>query len=419
MTDSPHAQFGFAIPDPQRSRSRLGQIVFTLFSLLFVSGGIASGYVFVTRVSAAIEGAIARAERQVPTASPPPVVSRPSTTAVGVSRPPKPTAAPAVGVPTATSTPEPELVGQERINILLLGVDQRPDETGQPTRTDTMLVITLDPANGSAGMLSIPRDLWVPIPLDDRRPIQDKITTAHFYGDFYQFPGGGPALAKKTVQYNLGVRIHYYARVDFPAFRRIVDTLGGIHVDVPVTLVDNEYPTDDYGFQRVYIPAGCQQLNGDLALKYARSRHMDSDFGRMKRQQAVLLAIRKRALRLDVIPKVPQLALEFAGAIKTDIPLPEVVNLARIGKEIDPSAIVARSIEGPAVQGFYTSGGADALLPIRPEIQKIVLQVFSNGPTNGQAASAASAAPTGGTVAAVAPAATPTPPTPTPARNCG
>ena len=97
------------------------------------------------------------------------------------------------GIPT--SSPALEWSGKERVNVLLLGVDTRPDERGQPTRTDTIMIASVDPVNKTGSLLSIPRDLWVPIPLDPRRPLEDKITTAHFYGDYFQYEGGGPALA--------------------------------------------------------------------------------------------------------------------------------------------------------------------------------------------------------------------------------
>jgi LCP family protein required for cell wall assembly len=265
---------------------------------------------------------------------------------------------------------------QERVNILLLGTDRRPDEKG-PTRTDTMLVVTLDPASKSAGMLSLPRDLWVRIPLAGGRWIEGKINTAHFYGDLYKYPGGGPALAKKTVENLLGIKINYVAKIDFSGFAQIVDTLGGINVDVERPLKDDAYPTSDYGVKRIFIPAGLQHFDGETALQYVRSRHQDSDFGRMHRQQQVLLAMREKALQLNIVPKLPKLISEFRDSLYTDLSPGEMVALAKLGKEVEAQNIVSRSIDECCVTTFYTTQGEEALLPNRAALQKAVQEVFS------------------------------------------
>jgi len=148
------------------------------------------------------------------------------------------------------------------------------------------------PLQGSVGMLSIPRDLWVTIPGYG----ENRINTAHYLGDKNGYPGGGPALAMKTVQYNLGVPVHFYVRVDFDGFRRIVDTLGGIDIEIPQTINDPKYPDENYGYDPFYIEAGLQHLDGDTALKYARTRATaGADFARARRQQQVLFAIREKA----------------------------------------------------------------------------------------------------------------------------
>ena len=115
-------------------------------------------------------------------------------------------------------------VAQERVNILLLGIDRRVGEKG-PARTDTMMVVTLDPLSKSAALLSIPRDLWVPIPGHEA----GRINTAHFLGEVDDGPAGGPALAKTTVQYTLGVPIHYYVRINLEGSKDLIDAIVGHH----------------------------------------------------------------------------------------------------------------------------------------------------------------------------------------------
>ena len=349
----------------ERGSTFLKRLLFSIFSLAFVIGGLLSGYIFVVRLKAFLDAPSVLATMADPKAGLAHIIDMVRSSTPGAST-----------APSTNDDSAPDWRNKERINILLLGVDQRPDEVGSPSRTDTMIIVTIDPYSKSAGMLSLPRDLWVPIPLDDRNPIEDRINTAHFLGEWRKYPGGGPALAKKTVQYNFGVKIHYYAKVDFTGFRRLVDALGGIDIDVPVALYDNEYPTDDYGVTTIYIPKGRQHLNGEQALQYARSRHQDSDFGRMKRQQQVLLALRDRALQLDVIPRLPQLAMEYRDVVKTDISLQEMLALAAIAREIKSDKIIARSIEGSAVNPIRTAMGADILVPVRKEIEKIVSEVF-------------------------------------------
>ena len=185
---------------------------------------------------------------------------------------------------SGTSSDGPDWSLGERVNILLMGVDRRPEEKmDDPVRTDTMMVVSIDPNTHTASMLGIPRDLWVPIPLPNNGVLHDRINTANVYGVMRNLPGGGAQLAKDTVSYNLGVKIHYFLMIDFQGFRNIIDALGGIDVYLDKPLVDYEYPTDNYGYMTVSIPAGNQHLDGERALQYARSRHSDSDFGRIGR----------------------------------------------------------------------------------------------------------------------------------------
>src|SRR5574341_355964 len=118
--------------------------------------------------------------------------------------------------------------GTDRVTVLVMGIDRRQSDTDTAYRTDTMMLLSVDPVAKTAVMLSIPRDLWVEIPGYDT----NTINTANFTGDAYQYPGGGPALAVKTVEHNLGVTVNYYVRLDFTAFETFVDALGGIDIDV-------------------------------------------------------------------------------------------------------------------------------------------------------------------------------------------
>ena len=278
----------------------------------------------------------------------------------------------------------PNIAAGDRVNVLLLGVDKREGQVG-PFRTDTMILATLDPSTKTGGMLSIPHDLYVPIPMPGIG--QDRINTANFFGDLYKYPGGGPALAKKTVEYNLGVAIHFYVLIDFNGFKKIVDTLGGIDVDVPVPIHDTNYPAaDDIHVQTIDIPAGHLHMNGETALEYARSRYSTNDFDRSRRQMQILKAMRDKALKIDAISKLPLLIAQFKDSVETDLPPQEMIELAPIAAQVRPDNIKSLSIDQSMTYEIKLNNGADVLWPQRSKIAVVVNQMFPLAPGFSQAA---------------------------------
>lgn len=276
------------------------------------------------------------------------------------------------GATGVTGVPLPDYEQKERVNILLLGIDKRPDES--IARTDTMILVTVDPNTKTAGMLSIPRDLWVSVP----GYYEDRINKAFFLGEQDKYPGGGPALAMKTIQYNLGVPIHFYVQVDFHGFEQIVDTLGGIDVYVSETIDDPTYPDNNYGYDPFYIEAGQHTLNGYNALRYARTRHTPgSDFSRARRQQQVLMAIRDKALQLGMVPKIPELWNTMAGTVETDLQLVDIVELAQLADEIDTGNIKSAVIDHTMTLDYIADTGAQVLLPLRDKIKVVIDEMFA------------------------------------------
>ncbi|MHB1160262.1 MAG: LCP family protein [Chloroflexota bacterium] len=275
-----------------------------------------------------------------------------------------------------------ETPDRRRVNILLLGLDQRDDERGVPTRSDSIIVVSIDPVGRRAAMISFPRDMWVQIP----GYADNRINVPNFLGDAYKYPGGGPALAKKTVEANFGLRIDYYARINFRGFEKIVDTLGGVDVDVERAIRDDEYPTEDYETMSIYIPAGRQHMNGKVALQYARSRHSENDFGRAKRQQRLLVAIKDRALQLNVIPKLPSLMGTMKDMVETDIPAAEILRLAKMSTEIGADSIGSLVIDASLAHPFVGEGGADLLMPNKPEIRKSIAALLADPVVQSEAA---------------------------------
>lgn len=240
------------------------------------------------------------------------------------------------------------------MNILLLGMDTRPDRPEDGVRSDSLILLRLDPLGGWANLLSIPRDSVAEIPGYG----SDKINAAFAYGynDAAQIYGagtdriaGGAALAAQTTEQflglrDLGVRIDYMATVDFDGFAKMIDALGGIDVDVPRTIVDNQYPTPDYGVMRIEIPAGRQHFDGARALQYVRTRYADSDFGRAERQQQVLRAmadsLRQRPLPFKIIAAY-RLLRAAGAAIRTTLPVGrlDALLLGLSMLRFDPAAI--------------------------------------------------------------------------------
>jgi LCP family protein required for cell wall assembly len=258
-----------------------------------------------------------------------------------------------------------------------MGIDQRGNRQGY-WRTDTMIAVTIDPEAQTLGMISIPRDLWVPIWAYD---IENRINTAHYYGDVKEYPGGGPALARDTVAYNLGIPIHYYVRINFSAFERLIDEIGGIDVYVEKTINDRAYPDEGTGYDPFYLPAGQHHLDGKTALKYARTRHGSNDFERARRQQQVILAARDQVVNLEQLPRLIAHGLQILDAlgdsIETDLTFEQSVRLAQIMNSIPAEGFRGAVIDQKYTVPYKTNTGAQVLIPLRDKISELYESFFT------------------------------------------
>ena len=290
----------------------------------------------------------------------------------------------AIGSPTPSPTSGLVIKpwdGKQRFTVLLMGIDKRPGESLASANTDTLIVMSLDPASHTAGMLSVPRDLFISIPpntiVGTGYGLQ-RINTALAIGELVK-PGSGPELEMQTVQYNLGMRINAYVVVDFQAVVAIVNAVGGIDVDVPYTINDPAYPNMNYGYDPLYIPAGHVHMNGDLALKYARSRHQTDDLDRAKRQQQIIQAIRSKVLSLNMVPQLlvqaPALWSELSADVHSDLSLDQWLQLALYAKDIPLGNIKQAVIDWNYVQSQVYKG-MDILIPDRAKIGPLLKQVF-------------------------------------------
>lgn len=376
QTNIKHKQV-YNVPGP------FAQLSAIFLTILFLVGGATIGYLFYGAVKEAVA-----------------TVEVPSLPYIDLTLPTAGETGPTIGiipkrggeipVTGITGVPLPDYEQKERVNILLLGIDKRPDE--QYARTDTMILVTIDTQNKTAGMVSIPRDLWVEIP----GYYESRINTAHYLGDKNKYPGGGPALAMQTLQYQFGIPVHFYVKVDFDGFRKIVNTLGGIDVTVPQAINDPTYPDQNYGYDPFYIDAGNQHLDGVTALKYARTRHVDSDFGRAARQQQVLMAIKNKALQLGILPKVPELWTTMAGTVQTDLQLIDILELADLAPEITADKVKTVVLGKDYTVNHITEQGAMVLIPIREKIQAVFDDMFTEiepqGPSQAEIIAAQAAA---------------------------
>lgn len=252
------------------------------------------------------------------------------------------------------------LLTPPRESVLVLGSDARPDEirSGQVGRTDTLLLLVADRATPRVAMVSVPRDLWVSVPGHG----EERINAA--------FELGGAQTAKQTVSNVLSQRVDRYVLIGLQGVRNIVDAAGGVDVTVAQAIHDDAYPTDDYGVVTVDIPAGRQHMDGETALRYARTRHQDSDFGRIARQQQVLGAVRGALLNPINWPRIPAVIAAAQQSIRTDVnPLDAIAIAAAVLR--DPGEPDRLVIDTSLVNPFTGDGGA-FLLEAKPELRSAV-----------------------------------------------
>lgn len=278
-----------------------------------------------------------------------------------------------------------------RTNILLLGMGGKNHPGGM--LSDTMIVTSINYKDNEMGTLSIPRDLWVPIPGFNHA----KINEAHADGEKNKATAGsGGQLSSKTVENVLGIPIHYYLSMDFEGFKKLIETVGGVDVYVEKDLNDPYYPADNMiDYSPFKISAGQHHLDGNLALKYVRSRETTSDFDRSRRQQQVMAAVKEKILTLNILAnpkKVTDIINILGDHVRTNMSVDEIYALWNTSKTIDMSNIKSKvldtSANGPLVSGqdsrgyyIYPRKGIDKF----QELQLIAKNLFSQDPAGSTA----------------------------------
>lgn len=304
------------------------------------------------------------------------VVNAQGTPVAVTTLPTAPVVAPEAALPPAWD-------GGSRINILLLGLDARDIGQSGPPRTDTMMLVTIDPISKTAGMLSIPRDMWVNIPGFG----YSRINTAYPSGEGAKLPGGGPGLAMKTVSQFIGVPVDYYVQVDFNVFVDLVKRLGCIKVNPKENMTLDPIGS---GKDHVKLTAGDgREICGWMVLAYARDRHTSGgDFDRAKRQQEVIFGLQKNIFDPQAFPglvaQAPQMYAELSYGIHTNMSLQDAIKLAVLAKDIPRANIKSGVIDTSMITFDNTildGQNASIMKPVADKIRILRDQIFtSSGP---------------------------------------
>ena len=254
---------------------------------------------------------------------------------------------------TTTTTPADVFPEEGRVNILLLGGDSGVDRRG--IRTDTMIVVSIDPATGWTALFGIPRNLFgLPFPPGhpaigawENCPSCFGMIANELYGwgltrpDLFAGPNTGAGAMKDVIGYLLGIDIHYYALVDLQGFVNVIDALGGVDIYVPERIYDTEYPNLDGTYSVIDLQPGSYHMDGTMALYFARSRQGSTDFNRMNRQRCVLEALATQADTWSLVDELPTIVPALEQSLVTDIPMGELAPFVDLLSKVDTEEIVS------------------------------------------------------------------------------
>ena len=289
--------------------------------------------------------------------------------------PPAPTAteAPTSEDPTPEAYQGVPVTLDDTLNVLVVGSDER--HAGQPWRSDVIMLVAVDFANRQIGVISFPRDLYVDIPTVGK----NRINTATFFGGVNHYPDGGDiGLLEATLAQNFGLRVDHYVKFTFDTFRDTIDALGGIDIEV-VCPITGKFPVEPGSKQLKWqtLPAGKYHMDGEFALRYARERKTTSDVDRNRRQQRILIAMRKRAREVNIVPRIPALYDAMRDNIETDLGLTDIIALTRLGLQIDTKDVHGFNIGYKEVDSWTSPAGASVLKPDMAKIAEGIRTLFS------------------------------------------
>lgn len=290
------------------------------------------------------------------------------------------------GTETPGATPAPRWDGKERLNVLLVGIDQRGSSTS--FNTDTLIVASVDPVNGTVTMFSIPRDtVDFPVPASAQRlygttygnKINSYYASASRHPDV--FPDGPMPALREMLGNFYGMTIDYSLMVNFTGFQEIVDALDGVRVTARNPVTDDSYPIGGGKYARIHVLAGVHAMDGAEALIFARSRHGSSDFDRAARQQQVISAIRAQSDMAAITRNLPSLAAALKDSLKSDFPQQDLPLLLDLIAQIDAGSIRSLVFTPPTYQTVGSDSRGYIITPDVAKIRAAVLQAFTAQPT--------------------------------------
>ncbi len=251
------------------------------------------------------------------------------------------------------------------INIMVVGSDAVKD-TYEEGRADAIRIFKVNYQASRITVLALPRDLWIPIPgLEAQNIYEGRINAAYAYGELYKLPGGGASELAATMEENFDLKIDHYVVVNFHAFARGVDAIGGVDITLSRDV--------DGRLQGMpYFKAGPQHWDGATALSFVRIRYPDNDFYRIERQSSLMLAIRRKVLSPEILPAAPDLIDTLRQAVLTDMTAAQLASLLCVVQHTPEEAIAITQVDGNMVSAWTTPGGARVLLPKKDEFAKLI-----------------------------------------------
>ena len=232
--------------------------------------------------------------------------------------------------PVEKKQSEELLTAKDKATIMIMGVDERDDDVG---RSDTLMIASIDPKTNQASLLSVPRDTRVKI----KGHGFDKVNAAYAYGK--------ERLSQDTVENLLGVNIDHYIIINTKSFKKIIDAIGGIDIDVPKRM-HYEDPWDDDGGLIIDFQPGMQHMDGAKAVTYVRYRDEEGDLGRIRRQQDFVRACMEKIVSPAIIPKLPSVIKEVMGSIETDLSFRQLLEFAGTLKESKNNGLKTDMVPG-------------------------------------------------------------------------
>ena len=295
---------------------------------------------------------------------------------------PIPIASARVAVPFPGGAPLMFGLPNRPFTVLVIGLDRRPSDTG-PSRTDTILLVHIDPNAHRASFLSIPRDSMMEVPSPDGSWTQDRINTAYVYNWSKKDAAAAPQALMRTIEHNLGIKVDHYVTWDQYSAESLIDAMGGVTIDNPKAFGQSDYSDDDVHVKPQQFPVGTQHLDGYQAVAYGRIRQGSSDFDRIMRQQRVAAGLIDEAASPLSLLKVPAVWRAYEKTIGTDMSLRQSAGVLAMLKRVPDSKLKTKSLGDAATPCTSCSASIQLLVPSK--VQEIVADALDS-PAAGQRA---------------------------------